>query len=82
MDAGADRDDLVLVAREAAREAAFAVLHRVDEGHDPEPPAESPGWCLVEVDKDGRQSGRSVSGLHEDFQPMDPSGREGSDLWR
>jgi hypothetical protein len=81
LDAGADRADLVQVASAAAYEAVFAVLEAIDEERDPEAPEECPGWRLVEVDESGSTTGRQVGGLHEDFQSIGPSGRDGADLW-
>jgi hypothetical protein len=81
LDAGADRNDLVRMARAAAYEAVFAVLDTIDEGHDAEAPEGFPGWRLVEIDPDRGPTGRKVAGLHEDFQSMDPSGQDGTDLW-
>jgi hypothetical protein len=79
--AGADRADLVRAMRAAAYEAAFAVLNRVDEGSDRDAPDDCPHWQLAEIGPGGEPTGRFVSGLHEDFLGMEPSGREGADLW-
>lgn len=88
---GADPTDLVQAMRAAAYEVVFSVLSTIDDGHDPEAPADAPGWVLTEVrfvDPTGagvnwteQPTGRIVSGLHEDILGADPSGREGADLW-
>lgn len=82
--AGADRTDLVRLARAAAYTAVHTTLYRMDEGYDPEvEDADSmPGWTLMETTDDGeRLTGRTVGGLYESILTMDPSGREGCDLW-
>lgn len=80
IDAGANRDDVVLLARAAAYEAVFATIHTIDEAHDPDAPGDFPGWILMETtDADGL-TGRDVAGLHEDLLSLDPSGRDGADL--
>jgi len=81
LDAGADRSDLVRVARAAAYQAVFTAVWAIDEGYDPEAPKDRPGWQLMETDPDGNPTGREVGGLQESFQSMDPSGQEGADLW-
>jgi hypothetical protein len=81
LDAGADRNDLVCVARAAAYEAVFTAMWAIDEGHDPDAPDDCPGWRLMETQPDCHPTGRVVGGLHESFQSMDPSGQEGADLW-
>jgi hypothetical protein len=81
LDAGADRNDLVRVARAVALEAVLDAVMAIDAGYDPEAPDDCPGWKLVETDPDGNPTGRVVGGLHESFLSVDPSGREGGDLW-
>jgi hypothetical protein len=80
LDAGASPGDLSRLLRAIAHEAVFSVVNRIDEGHDPDAPGDSPGWVLVETDQDA-PTGRVVGGLHEDLLRLDPSGRDGSDLW-
>lgn len=77
---GADRDDVVLLARGAAYEAVFATLYRLT-GECGDDAVESPRWDLVETDGDGRPTGRLLRSLYEYLLTMDPSGREGRDLW-
>lgn len=40
------------------------------------------GWSVMESGEDGRRTGRPLSGLHEDLLTMEPSGRDGADMWR
>ncbi len=80
--AGVSEKDIASVARMVAYEAVFGVLDVIDEGYDPEleeahPTWALPGWELVEVPADERQTRRHVGGLHESILSMDPSGREG-----
>jgi hypothetical protein len=85
--AGADRADVVRLARHAAYGAVFSTLYRIDEGYDPETTIDGlPGWQLmeaIEIDHSGdvELTGRVVGGLHESILMMDPSGHEGRDLW-
>jgi hypothetical protein len=83
--AGADAADVAQTMRAPAYEAAFGVLSLIDEGYDPDAPAEAPGWVLAEIRFDDREesepSRRTVDGLHEDLLGADPCGREGADLW-
>ena len=60
----------------------FAVLSILDEGYDPDAPEDAPGWRLLEGEAESDQlTGRDVGGLHEDTLTLDPSRREGSDLF-
>ncbi|MBE1588695.1 hypothetical protein ACFPOI_54845 [Nonomuraea angiospora] len=78
--AGADRTDLVRVARSVAYETAFALLYSITaHGYDDEAP-DAPGWRLMETTPAGELTGRSLQALHEDLLSMDPSGQEGGDL--
>jgi hypothetical protein len=85
--AGADRADVVRLARHAAYAAVHSTLYRIDEGYDPETTIGGlPGWQpmeAIEIDHSGdvELTGRVVNGLHEDILMMDPSGHEGRDLW-
>jgi hypothetical protein len=81
LDSGASVADLGKLLRAVAYETAFGVVEHVDDGHDPEAPDDTPGWVLSETDADSNLTGRVVGGLHEDLLSLDPSGREGSDLW-
>jgi hypothetical protein len=81
LDAGATMADLSTALRAVAYETAFGVVERIDEGHDPDAPDDSPGWALMETDSEPKLTGRDVVGLHESLLTLDPSGREGSDLW-
>ena len=85
--AGADRADMVRLARRAAYGAVHSTLYRIGEGFDPDAGIDGlPGWMLMETTDVSlgdhvRLTGRTVDGLHEDILTMDPSGREGRDLW-
>lgn len=85
--AGADRADLVRLARHAAYSAVHSTLYRIGEGFDPEADIDGlPGWMLMETTDVSlgeyvQLTGRKVDSLHEDILMMDPSGREGRDLW-
>ncbi|MGW4382283.1 hypothetical protein [Kitasatospora sp. NPDC004531] len=81
LDAGADREDLVLLARAIAYEAVFAVVDELDCGGDVNVSGVDVGWSVMESGEDGRPTGRPLSGLHEDLLTLDPSGREGVDMW-
>ncbi|MFD7444745.1 hypothetical protein [Streptomyces sp. NPDC059909] len=78
---GADRDDLVRLARAVAYEAVFATLDELDAGGDVNVSGMDVGWTVMESGEDGSPTGRALSGLHEDFLTTDPSGRDGNDLW-
>ena len=78
IDSGADRQDITRLARAVAYETAFAMLSLVSAG---EPTGDLPAWALVEIDPEGRPTGRRLDGLGEDLLGLDPSSREGGDLW-
>ncbi|RAY13850.1 hypothetical protein DPM19_19230 [Actinomadura craniellae] len=81
--AGADRDDVIRLARCTAYEAVFAMLYRLTgEGRDHEASEDTPGWVLMETTPRGDLTGRPVRGLYEDILTMDPSGRDGQDLFK
>ncbi|MEY9949860.1 hypothetical protein [Kitasatospora sp. GAS1066B] len=80
--AGADRADLVLLARAVAYEAVFTTLEELDAGGDVNVSEVGVGWVVMEAREDGSSTGRCLSGLHEELLTMDPSGRDGVDLWR
>lgn len=82
LDAGADRDDLVLLARTVAYEAVFTAVDELDGGADVNVSGVDAGWVVMEAGEDGATTGRLLSGLHEDLLTVDPSGRDGADLWR
>ncbi|MFI8421077.1 hypothetical protein [Streptomyces sp. NPDC085479] len=82
LDAGADRRDLELLARAVAYEAVFVTVDELDCGADVNVSGVDVGWAVVESGEDGTPTGRRLSGLHEDLLTMDPSGRDGADLWR
>ncbi|MGQ5637818.1 MULTISPECIES: hypothetical protein [unclassified Streptomyces] len=80
--AGADRNDLARLARAIAYEAVFATLDELDAGGDVNVSGVEAGWVVMESGEDGSATGRALSGLHEDLLTMDPSGRDGADLWQ
>ncbi|MGW4606237.1 hypothetical protein ACWENS_23555 [Streptomyces sp. NPDC004532] len=80
--AGADREDLVRLVRTIAYEAVFTTLEELDTGSDVNVSGVEAGWVVMESGEDGSPTGRPLSGLHEDLLPMDPSGRDGADLWQ
>ncbi|MFJ9817750.1 hypothetical protein ACIRU3_21290 [Streptomyces sp. NPDC101151] len=82
LDAGADRDDLVLLARAVAYEAVFAAVDELDSGGDVNVSGVDVGWVVMESGEDGSPTARLLTGLHEDLLTMDPSGRDGAELWR
>jgi hypothetical protein len=77
--AGADRDDLTQLARAVAYETVFAMLTHLAD--DQAADGGLPSWALVETDPGGTPTGRHLDALHEDLLTLDPSGREGRDLW-
>jgi hypothetical protein len=81
LQAGADHDDLARLARAVAYETVFALLYHLDDDDPDEPAKALPGWHLVETDPAGIPTGRTVQGLYESLLSLDPSGRDGSDLW-
>jgi hypothetical protein len=82
LEQGAHPADLSRAMRLAAYEAVFTVLSILDEGYDPDAPEDAPGWRLMETGPlSDELTGRDVGGLHEDFLTLDPSGRQGSDLF-
>jgi hypothetical protein len=81
LQAGADPDDLARLARAVAYETVFDLLYHLDDD-DPDDPAKAlPGWHLVETDPAGIPTGRTIQGLYEDLLSLDPSGRDGGDLF-
>lgn len=82
LDAGADRNDLVVLARTVAYEAVFAAVDELDCGADPNASGVDVGWVVMEAGEDKSPTGRPLAGLHEDLLSMDPSGRDGADLWQ
>ncbi|WP_220090927.1 hypothetical protein [Micromonospora noduli] len=81
IEAGADRHDVLMVARAGAYEAVVAAVCILDEGGDPNARESDPGWQLIETDAECNQTGREIGGLHESMGETDPSGNDGADLW-
>ncbi|MFJ9822205.1 hypothetical protein ACIRU3_44675 [Streptomyces sp. NPDC101151] len=80
--AGANKEDLVRLARAVAYEAVFATLDELDTGSDVNVSGTDVGWIVMESGEDGAPTGRALSGLHEDLLTMDPSGHDGADFWQ
>jgi len=80
--AGAEREDLLRLVRAVAYDAVFVTLDELDSGGDVNVSGVEAGWVVMESNEDGSPTGRVLSGLHEDVLTMDPSGRDGADLWQ
>jgi hypothetical protein len=65
--AGIGRRTIGALARFVAYEAAFSVIHAVDEEFDAEHEDRLPGWALVELDSLGHPTGRRLNRLHDDL---------------
>ncbi|MEU1720624.1 hypothetical protein [Nonomuraea sp. NPDC005692] len=79
---GANPTDLARVAQVAAYETAFSLLYSLTaHGRDDDAPTDSPGWRLMETTPSGELTGRAVQSLHESLLAMDPSGRDGQDIF-
>ncbi|MQA98262.1 MAG: hypothetical protein GEV11_28035 [Streptosporangiales bacterium] len=82
VEGGADPADVTRAMNAAAYDAVFAALYAISYGADPEEEdAALPGWCLLETTPEGELTGRPLGALHEDILTLDPSGRDGADLW-
>jgi hypothetical protein len=81
LEAGADRDDLVRLARAVAYDTVFSMLFYLDDDQPDEPAKALPSWWLSELDQTGNPTGRAIQGLYEDLLSLDPSGLDGRDLW-
>lgn len=80
LEAGADHEDLVRLARAVAYETVFAMLVYLDDDQPGASAEALPSWWLGEVDPAGILTGRPVQGLYEDLLTSDPSGSDGQDL--
>ncbi|WP_330312261.1 hypothetical protein OHS17_12810 [Streptomyces sp. NBC_00523] len=83
---GLTAEDLGEIAREVARETAFALLQGLDDpdrGDEPDEVAgRLPGWFLGENSVRGGPTGRILNALHEDLnetEPQTPTSRTGGD---
>lgn len=76
---GAKEQDLALLVRAVAYETVFDMLYYLDD--DSLDAAGLPDWALMELDETGTPTGRLVEGLYESLLTLDPSGRDGQDLW-
>lgn len=79
LEAGASQGDLAQLARAVAYETVFAMLYHL--AADEEATGQLPSWALAEIAPTGEPTGRHLDGLHEDLLTLDPSGRDGQDLW-
>lgn len=61
---GISLEDIGKVAKLVAFESIFQAVHTIDEGYVSE---ELPFWELIETDSEGKPTGRSIQGLHEDL---------------
>lgn len=75
---GGQLQDIVQVMRVAAHEATLSTLLTIDEGEDDEAPDGSMGWRLMEVDPDGRFTGRDLDGLSDELHDL----LQRDDLWQ
>jgi hypothetical protein len=81
---GVDPEDFRRIVRDTAQDTVFHVLDVIDGGEPLyDPPRypdvdydQYPGWALVEVDTNGKLTGRRIEQLHADFGPTR------SDIWR
>jgi hypothetical protein len=80
VDQGADPDLLAEAVRGIVFDAVVDVVMVIDEGYDPDAPADAPGWTLAETDR-ASATGRQVGGLHESLLEVDPNGIETDDFW-
>lgn len=73
VDQGANPDDVVRLMRDVAFEAAFSVVHAIDEEHDPYALDDSPGWVLMEMihTDEPTLTGRIIGGIHESLGVID-----------
>ncbi|MEU2022103.1 hypothetical protein ABZ565_08050 [Streptomyces sp. NPDC016469] len=83
---GLTADELGEIAREVARETAFALLQGLDDparGDEPDEVAgRLPGWALAELSARDEPTGRVLGALHEDLnetEPQTPTSRTGGD---
>ena len=81
LEAGADHGDLVRLARAVAYETVFGMLFHLDDDQPNEAARALPSWWLGEIDPAGNHTGRTLQGLYESLLTLDPSGRDGQDLW-
>ncbi|MEU2248190.1 hypothetical protein [Streptomyces sp. NPDC019224] len=79
-------EELGEIAREVARETAFALLQGLDDPARGDVPDEVegrlPGWFLGELSARGEPTGRVLGALHEDLnetEPQTPTSRTGGD---
>lgn len=73
---GLTADELGEIAREVARETAFALLQGLDDPDRGDEPDEAagrlPGWFLGELSARGEPTGRVLGALHEDLNEAEP----------
>ncbi|WP_405937040.1 hypothetical protein OG338_10395 [Streptomyces sp. NBC_00726] len=73
---GLTPEELGEIAREVARETAFALLQGLDDperGDEPDEVAgRLPGWTLTELSACDEPTGRALGALHEDLNETEP----------
>jgi len=75
LSAGANRDDLTELARTVQWQLLHSLCYQLEDPSIEESELSQVVWGLFEVDEDGN-AGRSIHGLHESLNQMDPTGRE------
>jgi hypothetical protein len=72
-----DPDLLATAVRHIVYKTVSAVIKVIDEGHDPDAPADAPGWALIETRANRTKiTGHAVSNLREDLPKVDPQRAE------
>jgi hypothetical protein len=80
VDQGADPELLAEALRGVVLRAVGDVIVTIDEGFNLDAPDNAPGWALMEIDCDGRPTGREVGSLRESLLSVDPHGVEAEDF--
>jgi hypothetical protein len=70
--AGINPADIGRVARMVAYKSLFHFLHVLDQGSEAEAYQDLPGWKLVEVDPQFRETGRTIKDLHDQLREIEP----------
>jgi hypothetical protein len=73
---GADRLDLIDIARGAQAELLFQLCYLLDDPGFVEPELETFAWGLFQVDENDMPIAPRIGGLHESVLDTDPTGRE------
>jgi hypothetical protein len=76
-----DPDLLAIAVRRVVYKTVSAVVDVIDEGKDPDAPANAPGWALIEARADRiKITGRAVGNLREDLREVDPQRAEAAEF--